>query len=81
MDDKNLMENILMLAKGGAGLYHHGTVEASTPNVREAFKNAMNETLCMQADVYDKMAAKGWYPAQQADRSKIDSVRLKYSKQ
>ena len=30
MDDKNLMENMLLLEKGVCDLYLHGTVESST---------------------------------------------------
>ena len=65
MDDKNLMENILLLEKGVCDLYMHGTIEASTDNVHQAFSSALNEALCMQDTIYDEMAAKGWYPTEQ----------------
>ena len=71
MDDKNLMENILLLEKGVCDLYMHGTIEASTDNVHPAFSNALNE----------EMAAKGWYPTEQADQSKISSLKQKFSMQ
>ena len=38
MDDKNLMEGILLLEKGVCDLYMHGTIESSTDNVHQAFK-------------------------------------------
>ncbi len=81
MDDKNLMENILLLEKGVCDLYMHGTIESSTQNVHQAFNSALNESLCMQDTIYSKMSAKGWYPAEQADQNKINSTKQKFSMQ
>lgn len=81
MDDKNLMENILLLEKGVCDLFMHGTIESPTTNVHQAFSSALNESLCMQDSIYDKMAAKGWYPTEQAEQTKINSVKQKFSGQ
>ena len=81
MDDKNLMENMLLLEKGVCDLYLHGTVESSTENVHGTFRAALTESLCMQDTLYSKMAAKGWYPSEQADQSKISTVKQKFSAQ
>ena len=59
MDDKNLMENILLLTKGAADLYLHGTIEASTENIHQSFHDLLCETLKIQHEVYKKMEAKG----------------------
>ena len=40
MDDKNLMENILLLEKGVCDLFLHGTIESSTQNVHDTFNTA-----------------------------------------
>lgn len=61
MDDKNLMEDILLLEKGVCDLYMHGSIESSTKNVNQAFKSALNNSLAMQDDIYQKMSQKGWY--------------------
>ncbi|MFR5876554.1 MAG: spore coat protein [Eubacterium sp.] len=79
MDDKNLMEDILMLEKGVCDLYMHGSIESSTKNVQQTFKSALNNSLTMQDDIYQKMAQKGWYTAEQADQSKIDTLKQKFS--
>lgn len=79
MDDKCIMEDLLITTKGACDLYHHGTVESSTGNVHEAFKWAMNEALAMQNGIYSSMAAKGWYPPDEAPKQKVDQVRQKYS--
>lgn len=81
MNDKNLMENILLLEKGVCDLYMHGTIESSTDNVHNAFNSALNNALCMQDDIYDKMSAKGWYPTEQAEQNKVNSVKQKFSGQ
>jgi len=81
MDDKNLMENMLLLEKGVCDLYMHGTIESSTDNVHRAFSTALNDALCMQDTIYDKMAAKGWYPTESAEQNKVSAVKQKFSVQ
>ena len=81
MNDQMIMENILLTTKGACDLYMHGTVESSTQNVHQAFDKALNDTLCMQEEIYQKMAGKGWYPAQQAEPQQIDQVKQKFAGQ
>ena len=79
MDDKCIMENILLTEKGVCDLFLHGTIESSTANVRQAFNTALNDSLCMQDELYKKMAQKGWYPTEQAEEQKIQKVKQKFS--
>lgn len=79
--DKNLMENMLLLEKGVCDLFLHGTIESSTAGVHQTFTTALNSALQMQDTIYDKMAAKGWYPTEQAEQKKIDSVKQKFAQQ
>ena len=81
MDDKNLMEDILLLEKGVCDLYLHGAIESSTANVHQAFNTALSDSLCMQDAMYSKMAAKGWYPTEQAEQTKVDKLKQKFSSQ
>ena len=81
MDDKNIVEGILLLEKGVCDLYLHGSIESSTGNVHSAFKTALNDSLCMQNSLYNELAAKGWYPSDQAEQNKINSVKQKFSGQ
>ena len=81
MDEKNLMENLLLVEKGVCDLLMHGAVESSTAPVRAAFDSALSESLSMQKTIYDKMAARGWYPAEQAEQQKIAKVKQKFSAQ
>lgn len=75
------MEDILLLEKGVCDLYMHGAIESSTNNVHQVFSNALNDSLCMQDTIYDKMAAKGWYPTEQVEQNKITAVKNKFSAQ
>ena len=79
MNDQMIMENILLTTKGACDLYMHGTIESATQNVQQAFDAALSDSLCMQGDIYQKMADKGWYPSQQADQQQIDQVKQKYA--
>lgn len=79
MNDRNLMENMLQLEKGACDLFLHGSIESSTANVHQAFSAALNDALCLQDTLYKQMAAKGWYPMEQAEQNKIRTVKQKYS--
>jgi spore coat protein CotF len=79
MQDREIMENILLNLKGECDLLMHGVMESSTPNVHAAFKSALNEALSMQNEVYNTMAAKGWYPSSRAEQNQINTVKQKFS--
>ena len=79
MDDRNLMEGLLLLEKGGCDLYMHGTIESSTGNVHRVFDSALQESLSMQDSIYSDMEKKGWYSSENAEQQKIDSVKTKFS--
>ena len=79
MTDKEIMENLLLVVKGECDLLMHGAIESATPNVHMAFTTALNDTLAMQNEIYNKMASKGWYPAAQAEPAKINAVKQKFA--
>ena len=77
MDDKNLMESLLLTTKGVGDLYLHGSIESSTAKVRGVFDSSLTRTLQMQKEIYDKMKEKGWYPTQNVEQSKINQTKQK----
>ncbi len=79
MQDREIMENLLLNLKGECDLLMHGAIESSTPDVHTAFTQAFNETLSLQNSVYNKMAEMGWYPASAAEQKQIQSVKTKFS--
>ncbi len=78
MEDKDLMENELLVIKGVCDLYLHGTIESTTADVHTAFKDALNVSLDIQNKLYNLMAEKGWYKTETVDQTKIDSTKQKY---
>ena len=78
MDDKNLMENLLMLEKGVCDLFMHGAIESSTGSVHQTFSSALNNSLSMQESIYGKMSSRGWYTSENVDQQKIESVKQKF---
>lgn len=81
MQDKDLMENELLVVKGICDLYLHGTIESTTTEVHTAFKEALNESLNIQNKLYNLMAEKGWYQTDNAEQQKITAAEQKYSSQ
>lgn len=81
MDDKNLMEGVLLLEKNVCDLYMHGTLESPTANVHQVFNNALNQSLAMQGEIYNAMSAKGWYQTQPVEQTKISNLRQKFRTQ
>lgn len=79
MQDKNIMQDILMLEKGVCDLYMHGAIESSTQNINKTFKTALDDSLTMQESIYKEMEAKGWYTTEQAEQSKIDTLKQKFT--
>lgn len=79
MDDRNLMQDLLLLEKGCCDLYMHGAVESATPNVLGAFNAAYDDSLCMQGEIFSKMSEKGWYRIPQVDQQKVDQLKQQFA--
>ena len=79
MDDRCIMENLLLTTKGVCDLYLHGTIESSTQNVHQAFDSALEESLCIQDNIYKKMSAKGWYSSETAQPEKVQKVKNQFA--
>ncbi len=79
MDDKCIMENLLLTNKGVIDLYMHGAIESSTANVRQTFSTAFDEALSMDDTIYQQMTAKGWYQTDNAPQQKIQQLKQKFT--
>ena len=78
MEDRDVIENELLVIKGVCDLYLHGTIESSTAEVHMAFKDALNESLNIQNKIYNLMKEKGWYKTDTAEQTKIDTVKQNF---
>lgn len=81
MSDRDIMENLLLTTKGVCDLYMHGTLESTTTNVHQAFNTALNDSLCMQDNIYKEMQSHGWYATEQAQPQQINQLKQKFSSQ
>ena len=79
MDDKCIMEGLLLDAKGVCDLYMHGAIESSTQKVRQTFANAFDDALSMGDSLYQQMTAKGWYQTDTAPEQKLQPTRQKFN--
>lgn len=79
MDDKSIMEGMLLTSKGVCDLYLHGSMESSNPDVHKVFCTALNESMCMQDTLYKKMSEKGWYQQQNVQQQYMQQVKQKFS--
>lgn len=79
MDDRSIMENLLLTTKGVCDLYLHGTIESPSPNVHQVFDRALGESICMQDNIYKKMSARGWYTTEEAEQQKIQKLKSQYA--
>ena len=79
MEDRDLMENMLLLEKGACDLFMHGTIESSSTDVHQTFNTSLNASLRLQDEIYSKMQAKGWYPTEQVQQCKINEVKQKFT--
>ena len=78
MNDRNVMENLLLLEKGACDLYMHGAIEASDQNVFSSFSSALHQSLQLQNQIYTKMKEKGWYAPEVAQQDKVNQLKQKF---
>ena len=78
-NDRNVMENLLLLEKGACDLYMHGAIEASDQNVFSSFSSALQQSLQLQNQIYSKMKEKGWYAPEMAQQEKVQQLKQKFS--
>ena len=71
MNNKLLMENMLLILKSNMEVYTHGTLESSNKHVRECIQYGLETTLKMQEDLYNKMTEYGWYQVKNIDTKEI----------
>lgn len=66
MSDRDILNDMLMTEKYVSGSYEHSLLEASTPEVRDAFRHIQQEEQDHARQIYEAMFARGWYPVEPA---------------
>lgn len=78
MKDKELMHDSLCAQKEMTGIYNLSANECATPAVRDALLCILSEEHAIQADVFNAINQRGWYPTTPAPEQKVQSARQKY---
>ena len=74
MNDKIIMENMLLLLKSTVEVYVHGSLESN------ALKSNLDEIIKMQDELYKKMTECGWYIVTNIDSKQIQKTLKKLQK-
>ena len=77
MNDRLLMDNILLLLKSTVEVYVHGSLESTNKPVHNVLKSNLDEIIKMQDDTYKKMTENGWYVIQNVQVKDIDKTLKK----
>ncbi|CAB1253245.1 Spore coat protein [Ruminococcaceae bacterium BL-6] len=80
MQEKEMMEDVLSSQKAITGTYNNFVNECASPEIRNEFLNILNEEHTIQAQVFDEMHKRGWYPTPPAEQQMIDQAKQKYQK-
>lgn len=74
MNDQILLDNYLLILKSTVEVYVHGTQESSNEDIRNLFKESLNDILDSQAETYNTMVSYGWYQINNVDNSKLEQT-------
>lgn len=79
MDNKTMLEGILWDLKTLGDLFLHGSMESGTKNVHKSFRDALDDVLTLQNDLYTLMSEEGMYTVENVAESKITKVQNKFN--
>ena len=74
MNDQILLDNYLLILKSTVEVYVHGTQESSNEDIRNLFKESLDDILDSQAETYNTMVSYGWYQINNVDNSKLEQT-------
>ncbi len=79
MDNKTMLEGILWDLKTLGDLFLHGSIESGTKNIHKTFRDALDEVLTLQNDLYTLMSDEGMYTVENVTETKISKVQNKFN--
>lgn len=78
MQEKELFDDVLSSQKFITDTYNTFANECATPAIRQEFMRILTEEHQIQAEVFDEMSKRGWYPTTAAEQQKIQQAKQKY---
>lgn len=79
MSDKEILTNVLTLAKNLSTLLLHATLESSTENVYDTFSDALKEITDLQHTIYKCMESAGFYQLENVNVQQLTQVQNKFT--
>lgn len=79
MKDKQILEDMLTLQKHTDLNYSMFANECSTESMRTDVMKILTEEHKIQTEVFDQMVARGWYTPADAEATKIEQAKQKFS--
>lgn len=79
MGDKEYMTDSLNLQKLITDNYNNFANECADPNLRNEFLTLLRDEHIIQAQIYDEMSTRGWYPVKQANANDVSQALTKFS--
>ena len=77
-NDQAILDDALISQKFLTDDYNEFACECANVQLRNEFMNILNEEHQIQADVFDEMKKRGWYPTPQAQQQKIQQAKHKF---
>ena len=74
MNDKLIIENLLLILKSNTEVFVHGTLESSNEEVRKVMNKCLDETLKSQYRIYETMCDYDWYKIDNINPSDINKI-------
>ena len=79
LSDKEMLIDALDSEKYMTEGYNTYSNECASASLMKEFMDLLGEEHQIQHDVFLEMQKRGWYPTQQAEKSKIQQAKLKFS--
>lgn len=74
MNDRLLIENLLLILKSNTEVFVHGTLESSNEDVRKVMNSCLDNTLKSQYRVYETMCDYDWYNIDNINPNEINDI-------
>jgi spore coat protein CotF len=78
MQEKELFDDVLSSQNFITDTYNTFANECATPTIRQEFMRILTEEHQIQAEVFDEMNKRGWYPTTAAEQQKIQQAKQKF---
>ena len=80
MNDKEVLTDLLSSQKFVTGAYNTFCCEAAEPTVRNCLLSVLEDEHRIQAELFNTMNQKGFYPVKKAEETKLNAAKQQFAK-